>query len=155
MELIFLHKIYLFVGFPIPPVWGQSSSCSRSYAHFTEEWSVCLARGSCREEEHMSIDAELLTSIDMDARTLAEHILWLTERGPSIFMCFLSHCWRLSFLLSLFSVWRERRNSFRVFLELYCVGFILYMLFIYSFYDFCDKVHVWIDPPVRSRVQIG
>ncbi|KAF3493865.1 hypothetical protein DY000_02053062 [Brassica cretica] len=38
------------------------------YARFTEEWSVGLARGSCREEEHISIDAELLTSIDMDAR---------------------------------------------------------------------------------------
>ena len=25
----------------------------------------------------------------------------------------------------------------------------------YSFYDFCDKLHVWIDPPVRFRVQIG
>uniref|UniRef100_A0A0D3DJS7 Uncharacterized protein n=1 Tax=Brassica oleracea var. oleracea TaxID=109376 RepID=A0A0D3DJS7_BRAOL len=30
--------------------------------------------GSCREEERMSIDAELLTLIDMDARTWAKHI---------------------------------------------------------------------------------
>nr|VDD25014.1 unnamed protein product [Brassica oleracea] len=37
----------------MPPVRGQSASCSRSYAHFTEEWLVCLARGSCREEEHL------------------------------------------------------------------------------------------------------
>ncbi|KAF2532574.1 hypothetical protein F2Q70_00029230 [Brassica cretica] len=59
----------------MPPVLGQSASCSRSYARFTEKWSVCLARGSCREEERMSIDAELLTSIDMDARMRAEHIL--------------------------------------------------------------------------------
>lgn len=26
----------------MPPVWGQSASCSRCYACFTEEWSVCL-----------------------------------------------------------------------------------------------------------------
>ncbi|KAF2580577.1 hypothetical protein F2Q68_00004886 [Brassica cretica] len=45
------------------------------YARVTEEWLVFLARGSCREEERMSIDAELLTSIDMDARMQAEHIL--------------------------------------------------------------------------------
>ncbi|KAF2549530.1 hypothetical protein F2Q70_00021578 [Brassica cretica] len=59
----------------MPPVRGQSTSCSRSYARVTEEWSVCFARGSCREEERMSIDAELLTSIDMDARMRAKHIL--------------------------------------------------------------------------------
>ncbi|KAF2548794.1 hypothetical protein F2Q70_00020466 [Brassica cretica] len=52
----------------MPPVRGQSTSCKRSYACFTEEWSVYLARGSCREEERMSIDAELLTLIDMDSR---------------------------------------------------------------------------------------
>ncbi|KAF3585042.1 hypothetical protein F2Q69_00030311 [Brassica cretica] len=59
----------------MPPVRGQSASCSRSYARITKEWSVCLTRGSCREEERMSIDAELLTTIDMDARMQAEHIL--------------------------------------------------------------------------------
>ncbi|KAF3584375.1 hypothetical protein F2Q69_00027428 [Brassica cretica] len=52
----------------MPPVRGQSTSGKRSYARFTEEWSVCLARGSCREEERMSIDAELLTLIDMGSR---------------------------------------------------------------------------------------
>ncbi|KAF3565536.1 hypothetical protein DY000_02013278 [Brassica cretica] len=56
-------------------VLGQSASCSRSYARFPDEWSLYLARGSCREEERMSIDAELLTSIDMDARMRAEHIV--------------------------------------------------------------------------------
>ncbi|KAF3513900.1 hypothetical protein F2Q69_00004184 [Brassica cretica] len=56
-------------------VLGQSASSSRSYARFTEEWSVCLVRRSCREEERMSIDAELMISIDMDARMWAEHIL--------------------------------------------------------------------------------
>ncbi|KAF2591491.1 hypothetical protein F2Q70_00038466 [Brassica cretica] len=44
-----------------------------------KEWSVCLARGSCREEKRMSIDEELLTTIDMDARMWAEHILRPTE----------------------------------------------------------------------------
>ena len=68
--------IELLVKFPMPPVWGQSASYSRSYARFTGELSVCLARGSCREEERMLIDAELLTLIDMDARMRAEHILW-------------------------------------------------------------------------------
>ncbi|KAF3556264.1 hypothetical protein F2Q69_00013242 [Brassica cretica] len=53
----------------------QSASCSRSYARFTKEWLVCLARGSCREEERMLTDAALLNSIDMDARMRAEHIL--------------------------------------------------------------------------------
>ncbi|CAG7863766.1 unnamed protein product [Brassica rapa] len=53
----------------MPPVSGQSASCSRSYARFTEEWSVCLARGSCREEEAASIDAAFCTSIDGDPRS--------------------------------------------------------------------------------------
>ena len=79
IELIFKKYINIWVSFPIPLVWGQSASCSRSYSSFTEEWSVCLAREICREEEHMSIDAELLTSNDMDARMRAEHILWPTE----------------------------------------------------------------------------
>ncbi|KAF2584615.1 hypothetical protein F2Q70_00035288 [Brassica cretica] len=39
----------------MPPVLGQSASCSRRYARFTEEWSVCLARGSCRGDEGLSI----------------------------------------------------------------------------------------------------
>ena len=45
---------------------GQSPSCSRSYAHFTEEWSVCLARGSCRGDEGLLINITALW---------AEHIL--------------------------------------------------------------------------------
>ena len=44
IEPIFLHKIYIWVSFPIPPVWGHSASYSISYVCFTEEWSVCLAR---------------------------------------------------------------------------------------------------------------
>ncbi|KAG5388864.1 hypothetical protein IGI04_030405, partial [Brassica rapa subsp. trilocularis] len=57
------------------PYDRQSASCSPSYTRFTKEWSVCLARESCREEERISIDAELLKSIDMDDRMRAEHIL--------------------------------------------------------------------------------
>ncbi|KAF2535584.1 hypothetical protein F2Q68_00020426 [Brassica cretica] len=53
----------------MPPVSDQSASRSRSYARFTEECSVCLARGSCREEEAASIDAALCTSIDGDSRS--------------------------------------------------------------------------------------
>ncbi|KAF2544799.1 hypothetical protein F2Q70_00020879 [Brassica cretica] len=58
----------------MPPVLGQSASCSRGYARFTEEWSVCLARGSCRGDEGLSIDNTALVSIDSDARTWAKHI---------------------------------------------------------------------------------
>ncbi|KAF2555721.1 hypothetical protein F2Q68_00015711 [Brassica cretica] len=39
---------------------GKSASCNRSYARFTEEWSVCLARGSCRGDEGLSIDETAL-----------------------------------------------------------------------------------------------
>ncbi|WZY93543.1 hypothetical protein YC2023_065872 [Brassica napus] len=39
-----------------------------SYACFTEEWSVCLARGSCRGDERLLIDGAPLVSIDSDAR---------------------------------------------------------------------------------------
>ena len=53
---------------------GQSASCSRRYARFTEEWSVCLARGSCRGDEGLSIDNTTLVSIDSDARMWAKHI---------------------------------------------------------------------------------
>ncbi|KAF2543303.1 hypothetical protein F2Q68_00031347 [Brassica cretica] len=56
------------------PVCGQSASCSRSYACFTVEWSVCLARGSCRGDEGLSINNTTLVSIDSDARTWAKHI---------------------------------------------------------------------------------
>ncbi|KAF2575284.1 hypothetical protein F2Q70_00002498 [Brassica cretica] len=59
----------------MPPISGQSASCSRGYAHFTEEWSVCLARGSCRKEEATSIDTALCTSIDGDPRSWAVYIL--------------------------------------------------------------------------------
>ncbi|KAF2575285.1 hypothetical protein F2Q70_00002499 [Brassica cretica] len=54
---------------------GQSASCSRCYARFTEEWSVYLARGICREEEATSINAALCTSIDGDPRSWALYIL--------------------------------------------------------------------------------
>ncbi|KAF3604125.1 hypothetical protein F2Q69_00035457 [Brassica cretica] len=55
----------------------------RGYAHFIEEWSVCLARGNCRGNEGLSIDGEPLPSIDGaplpsidgDARIWAKHIL--------------------------------------------------------------------------------
>ncbi|KAF2567810.1 hypothetical protein F2Q68_00024862 [Brassica cretica] len=59
----------------MPPVLGQSASCNRSYARFTEEWSVCLARGSCRRDEGLSIDNTALVSIDSDARIWDEHVL--------------------------------------------------------------------------------
>ncbi|KAF3503828.1 hypothetical protein F2Q69_00043196 [Brassica cretica] len=48
---------------------------SRSYARFTEEWSICLARGSCRGDEGPSIDDTAFVSIDGDARIWVEHIL--------------------------------------------------------------------------------
>ncbi|KAF3597817.1 hypothetical protein DY000_02020905 [Brassica cretica] len=51
------------------------ASCSKSHAHFTEEWSVCLAKGSCRGDKRLSIDVAPLPSIDGDARIWAEHIL--------------------------------------------------------------------------------
>ncbi|KAG5375352.1 hypothetical protein IGI04_039948 [Brassica rapa subsp. trilocularis] len=65
----------------MPPVSGQSASCSRSYARFTEEWSVCLARGSCREEKAASIDAALCTSIDGDLRSYLHISTRAMKRG--------------------------------------------------------------------------
>ena len=79
IELIFWKRIELGVIFPMPPVWGQSASYSRSYSCFTNEVSVCLARGSCREHKGVSIDAALCISIDKNPRMWAEHILWPTE----------------------------------------------------------------------------
>ncbi|KAF2611679.1 hypothetical protein F2Q70_00013179 [Brassica cretica] len=40
----------------------------RRYARFAEEWSVCLARESCRGDEGPLIDDTALVSIDGDAR---------------------------------------------------------------------------------------
>ena len=74
IEPIFWHKIYLWVIFPMPLVWGQLASYSRIYARFTEEWYVCLARESCRGDEGMSIDGAPLVSIDGDSRMQAEYI---------------------------------------------------------------------------------
>ncbi|KAF2542668.1 hypothetical protein F2Q68_00031165 [Brassica cretica] len=51
---------------------SQSTSSSRSYAYFTEEWSVCLLRGSCRGDEGLSIVETAFLSIDGDARIWAE-----------------------------------------------------------------------------------
>ncbi|WZZ58281.1 hypothetical protein YC2023_058388 [Brassica napus] len=48
----------------MPLVCGQSASCSISYTRFTEKWSVCLARESCRGDEGLSIDGAPLPSID-------------------------------------------------------------------------------------------
>ncbi|KAF3556299.1 hypothetical protein F2Q69_00013086 [Brassica cretica] len=59
----------------MPSVLDKSASCSRSYARFTEEWSVCLARESCRGDEGLSIDVTALLSVDNDARISAENIL--------------------------------------------------------------------------------
>ena len=73
-EPIFWQKIELLVSFPMPPVWGQSASRSRSYSCFTEEWSVCLARGSCRGDKGLSIDDTALVSIHSDSRTWIKHI---------------------------------------------------------------------------------
>ncbi|WZY87054.1 hypothetical protein YC2023_033438 [Brassica napus] len=65
----------------MPPVSGQSASCSRSDVRFTEEWSVCLSRGSCREEEATSIDAALCTSIDGDPRSYIHISIRAMKRG--------------------------------------------------------------------------
>ncbi|KAF3609631.1 hypothetical protein DY000_02049456 [Brassica cretica] len=46
---------------------AMDASYSRSYVHFTEEWSICLTRGSCRGDEGLSIDGAHLVSIDGDA----------------------------------------------------------------------------------------
>ncbi|KAF3555997.1 hypothetical protein F2Q69_00013822 [Brassica cretica] len=48
----------------MPPGLGQSASCSRSYAHFTEDWSVCLARGSCGGDQGLSIDVTALLPVN-------------------------------------------------------------------------------------------
>ena len=74
IEPIFWHTIELCVSFPMLPVGGQSTSGNRSYVCFTEEWSVCLARGSCRGDAWLSIDETALPSIDSDARTWPKHI---------------------------------------------------------------------------------
>ena len=74
----FLQKIDLWVSFPIPPVWGQSASYSRSYDRFTEERYVCLARWSCRGDERMLIDDTALLSFDGDPTRRAEPITWPT-----------------------------------------------------------------------------
>ncbi|WZZ59442.1 hypothetical protein YC2023_059549 [Brassica napus] len=52
----------------------QNASYSKGYVRFTEEWSVCLARGSCRGDEGLSIDGSPLPSVDGDAR------IWLGEK---------------------------------------------------------------------------
>ncbi|KAG5397540.1 hypothetical protein IGI04_019354 [Brassica rapa subsp. trilocularis] len=65
----------------MPPVSCQSASCSRRYARFTEEWSVCLARGSCREEKATSIDAAFCTSIDGDPRSYIHISTRAMKRG--------------------------------------------------------------------------
>ncbi|KAF3503823.1 hypothetical protein F2Q69_00043191 [Brassica cretica] len=65
------------------PVLDQSASCCTGYACFTKEWSVSLARGSCRGDEGLSIDETALVSIDetalvsidSEARIWSEHIL--------------------------------------------------------------------------------
>ncbi|KAF3595211.1 hypothetical protein DY000_02022682 [Brassica cretica] len=58
----------------MPPVLGQSASSSRSYACSTEEWSLCLARGSCRRDERMSIDGAPIMSIGGDTRKQAKPV---------------------------------------------------------------------------------
>ena len=61
-------------------------------------------------------------------------------RPKTLFMCFLSHCWRLSFLLFFFYIRRERRNSLRVLLELFWFLLsILLQFYIYSSMIFCDN----------------
>ena len=38
IEPIFLHKIELWVSLPMPPIWSQSTSCSKSYARLIKDW---------------------------------------------------------------------------------------------------------------------
>ena len=152
----------------MPPVWGQSASYSRRYTCFTEEWSVCLARGSCRGDKGLSIDGAPLSSIDGDSRTWAKHISRPTEaqkqhkvtkypwttRNP--IYVFLSHCWRLHAFFYSCSRLQEKGgtpsdSSYNSF-GFYIYSIAIFYLFIY---DFCDKLHAWIDPSVRFRVQIG
>ena len=106
IESILWYKIALWFIFQMPPVWGQSASLSISYVRFTEEWSVCLARGSCRGDEGLSIDNTALVSIDSDSRTWAKHIsspfeaqkphqvtkIPMDDKNP--IYVFLNHCWR-------------------------------------------------------------
>ena len=81
-------------------------------------------------------------------------------RPKTLFMCvskpLSTSMLSLRFLYILFLVYvrREGRKSFRVLLELLRFSYC-FLFYIYSVYDFCDKLHAWIDPLVRFRVQIG
>ncbi|KAF3534736.1 hypothetical protein DY000_02042907 [Brassica cretica] len=84
-------------GFDPPPPMNESGrpkvvakdlvSSTGSYVRFTEAWSVCLARVSCREKKATSIDAALCTSIDGDprwyipisTRTSKEELLYVSD----------------------------------------------------------------------------
>ena len=167
IEHIFWHKIELWVSFLMPPVWGQSASCSRGYSRFIEEWSVCLARGSCREEERMSIDAELLTLIDMDARTWAKHIsrpfetqkphqvtkILMDDQKP--YLCISKPLLTATLSIILFYcllLGLERRSILlqRLIGTPLVLSLISYLLY-YSDYDLCYCLHVWVIYLVRFR----
>ena len=138
----------------MPPVLGQSASCNRGYARFTEEWSVCLAKGSCRGDEGLSIDNTTLVSIDSDARTWAKHISRPFEaqkphkvtkipmNDQKSYLCIsngnkLSIILFYSFLLGLKrrSILLQRLIGTRLVLPL------IYLLY-YSDYDLCYCLHV-------------
>ena len=144
IEPIFWHKIVIWVRFPIPPVWGQSASCRRGYDRFTEERSVCLAIGSCQGDKGLSIDDTTLVTVMPEYGLSIFYDRWSPEATPNyqntlgrpetIFMLFISHCWRLRYL---------------------SCGFNIYCCLYLFIYDFLWQLHVWIDPSVRFRVHIG
>ena len=112
IELIYWNKIELWVRFPLPPVWGQSTSYRRRYAHFV--WRVVrLPRErKLSRIKRMSVDDTALVSIDGDPSRRAKPISWPTwaHKLPQVtrvplhdskpYLCvFLSHCSWIRFII--------------------------------------------------------
>ena len=113
IEPIVWHTIELWVKFLMLPVWGQSASYNRSYAWFTgvvympRKRKMLKIWRSVDRQHNLGVDrrwfqkmgrAYFMTDLSPEVTTYLPECPWMTL---TLFMFFLSHCWRVHFLLLL------------------------------------------------------
>ena len=116
IDPILWHKIEIWVSFPMPPVWSQSASYSRSY--------TCLTESGQSASQEEAVDRRCAIGVDLRWRQNKGRAYFMNDWSPetttkyqntlrrrkTLFMYFLSHCWRLRFLLFIVLIYERREE---------------------------------------------
>lgn len=127
----------------------KSGTCEDTkICSFTQDWYVCLARGSILRYEGVSIDTDAITGQDYFKTDIGPEVAANYQNVPRrlkiIFMCFLSHCFGYDFyfiFLGCLLGCERKEELFRSLLGTPLVLLLNSTLYVFI-YDFCDNYNV-------------